>query len=154
MVVACFDFSTLLRAINQTKPLVASNLTSAIASGVALFFLLPVAGLVGVAVALVVSSFVEAAYNAWCVRRFYGVTLRKLVPWARAAQVALCAAVVAVPVIVVTSRVRVGMTGVMLASVLYLILFAVLLMATGVEEAITLARRVRNSLAIVAFSGR
>jgi O-antigen/teichoic acid export membrane protein len=154
MVMACFDFSPPLRAINQTRPLVTSNLAAAIASGVTLVFLLPVAGLVGAAVALAMSSFVEAAYNAWCVGRLYGITLRKLLPWARTALVALCAVLAALPVIAVTWRLRVGITGVMLASVLYFALFAVLLMATGVEEAITLARRMRKSLAIAAFGGR
>jgi O-antigen/teichoic acid export membrane protein len=154
IVAACFDFSPPLRAVNQTRPLVTSNLAAAIASGVALVFLLPVVGLVGAALALVVSSFVEATYNAWCVGRLYGVTLRKLLPWARTALVALCAVVAALPVIAITWRLRVGIPGVMIASVLYLALFAALLKTTGVEEAITLARRMRNSLAIAAFGRR
>jgi O-antigen/teichoic acid export membrane protein len=154
IVAACFDFSPALRAINKTRPLVTSNLVAAIVSGVALIFLVPAAGLVGATLALVVASFVEDAYRAWAVGRLYGVTLRKLLPWMRTAQVALCAVVAALPVVVLTWQGRGGMVGVIFGSLLYLALFAALLMATGVEEAITLARRVRASLALAAFGGR
>jgi O-antigen/teichoic acid export membrane protein len=146
IVVACFDFSPPLRAINQTRPLVASNLAAAIASGLALVFLLPIAGLAGAALTLVVSGFVEAAYNAWRVGQLYGVKQRNLVPWRRAALVALCAGGAALPMIALTWRQHVGIPAVMLASVLYLALFAALLMATGVEEAITPARRALNAI--------
>jgi O-antigen/teichoic acid export membrane protein len=154
IVAACFDFSPPLRAINKTHPLVTSNLVAGIASGVALIFLVPIAGLVGATLALVVAGFVEDAYRAWAVARLYGVTLRKLLPWMRMVRVALCAVVAALPVIAVTWGGRGGMAGVILGSLFYLALFAALLMAIGVEEAITLARRVRATLALAAFGGR
>jgi O-antigen/teichoic acid export membrane protein len=148
MVIACFDFSPPLRAINQTRPLVTSNLAAAIAGGLTLILLLPVAGLAGAALTLVVSGFVEAAYNAWCVGRLYKVPQRNLVPWGRATRVAACAAGAALPLIGFTWHLRVGVPGILLSSVIYLALFAGLLMATGVEEAVTLARRVGKSLGI------
>jgi len=151
---ACFDFSPPLRAINKTRPLVTSNLVAAIASGIALIFLVPVAGLVGATLALVVAGFVEDIYRAWAVGKLYGVTLRKLLPWMRTAQVALCAVVAALPVVAVTWGGRGGMAGVIFGSLFYLALFAALLMAIGVEEAITLARRVRATLTVAAFGGR
>jgi O-antigen/teichoic acid export membrane protein len=153
IVIACFDFSPPLRAINQTRPLVTSNLAAAMGSGLTLIFLLPVAGLVGAALTLVVSGFVEAAYNAWCVGRLYGVRQRNLVPWGRAARVALCATGAALPVIGLTWHLRIGIPGVVLSSVIYLVLFVGLLMASGVEEAITLARRIGKSLGVASFGG-
>ena len=143
-----------MRAINKTRPLVTSNLVAAIASGIALIFLVPVAGLVGATLALVVAGFVEDIYRAWAVGKLYGVTLRKLLPWMRTAQVALCAVVAALPVVAVTWGGRGGMAGVIFGSLFYLALFAALLMAIGVEEAITLARRVRATLTVAAFGGR
>jgi O-antigen/teichoic acid export membrane protein len=154
MVVACFDFSPPLRAINKTRPLVTSNLAAAIGGGLTLVFLLPIAGLVGAALTLVVSGSVEAAYNAWCVGRFYGIPQRNLVPWGRAVRVALCAAAAALPLIALTWHQHSGILGVIVASLIYLALFAALLKVTGVEEAITLARRVRDSVASAAFGAR
>ena len=148
IVIACFDFSPPLRAINQTRPLVTSNLAAAIASALALVFLLPIAGLVGAALTLVISGFVEASYNAWCVGRLYKIPQRALVPWRRSALVALCAVGAALPLLWLTWHLRVGIVGVMLASVIYVAVFAVLLVATGVEEAITLGRRILKALRV------
>jgi len=150
MVIACFDFSPPLRAINQTRPLVTSNLAAAICGGIALVVLLPVIGLAGAALTLVVSGFVEAVYNAWCVGRLYGVAQRALVPWARIARVLACVLGAALPLLALTWQRSLSLPGVVLASTLYLALFVGLLLAMGVEEAITMLRRVRKALGIAA----
>jgi O-antigen/teichoic acid export membrane protein len=153
IVIACFDFSPPLRAINQTRPLVTSNLVAAIASGLVLVFLLPLAGLIGAALTLVVSGLVEATYNAWCVGRLYGIPQRNLVPWRGTASVALCAAGAALPVVAFTWSLQMGIPGIMFASVIYFALFVALLMATRVEEAITLVQRIGKALGVKAFGG-
>jgi O-antigen/teichoic acid export membrane protein len=154
MIVACFDFSPPLRAINKTRPLVTSNFAAAIFGGLTLIVLLPILGLAGASLTLVVSGFVEAAYNAWCVGRFYRIRQRNLVPWGRALRVALCAAAAALPLLALTWHQRVGMLGVVISSVLYLGLFAAFLRVAAVEEAITLARRVSTSFMAALHSRR
>jgi O-antigen/teichoic acid export membrane protein len=148
IVIACFDFSPPLRAINQTRPLVTSNLAAAICGSIALVILLPIVGLVGAALTLVISGFVEAVYNAWCVGRLYGIPQRNLVPWGRIARVLLCAAGAAIPLLTIMWHRPVGIVGVMLASVSYLALFTGLILATGVEEAVAVARRMGKALGV------
>jgi O-antigen/teichoic acid export membrane protein len=152
MVIACFDFSPPLRAINQTRPLVASNLAAAICGGIALVVLLPVIGLAGAALTLVVSGFVEAVYNAWRVGQLYGIAQRALVPWARIARVLACALGAALPLLALTWHRSLALPGVLLASVLYLALFTGLLLVSGVEEAITMVRRIGRSLGLTSTS--
>jgi O-antigen/teichoic acid export membrane protein len=142
----CFDFSPPLRAINKTRPLVSSNLAAALANGLSLVFLLPVAGVVGAAAALAISNWVEAAYLAWSVKRLYGVGLRDVLPWRAVAQVAGCAVAAAAVVFGTTWKLEVGLPMLTLLSALYLALFAGLLMLVRVQEAVALMRRLKISV--------
>jgi O-antigen/teichoic acid export membrane protein len=148
MVRACIDFSPLLRAINRTRPIVMSNLAAAIAAGISLILLLPVAGVVGAIISIVISNFVEAAYLGWSVCRLYNISAAKLVPWGSAAKVALCALVSAAIVFGASRGLTVGLFGVMIGSTAYLVTFAALLLATGVQEGAAVIRRVLEAAAI------
>jgi len=154
MVRACFDFSLLLRAINRTRPVVTGNLAAVIAAGLSLVFLLPVAGVVGAIIAVVISNFVEAAYLGWSVCRVYNVSAAKIVQWGAVAKVALCALAAAAVVFGASRGLRVGLFGVMIGSVVYLVTFVALLLATGVQEAAAVLRRVFSSISITLPSGR
>jgi O-antigen/teichoic acid export membrane protein len=154
MVRACFDFSLLLRAINRTRPVVTGNLAAAIAAGLGLVFLLPVAGVVGAIISIVISNFVEAAYLGWSVCRLYKVSAAQIVPWGAVAKVALCALAAAAVVFGASRGLRVGLFGVMIGSAVYLVAFVALLLATGVQEAAAVIRRVLGAMAIAIPIGR
>ena len=149
MVRATVDFSPLLRAINRTRPIVMSNLAAAIAAGISLILLLPVAGVVGAIISIVISNFVEAAYLGWSVCRLYNVSAAKLVPWGPAAKVALCAVVSAAIVFGASHALTVGLFGVFIGSTAYLALFTALLLAIGVHEVAAVLRRLVEAVANV-----
>jgi len=150
---ASFDFSPPLRAINQTRPLVSSTLAAAVVSGLCLWLLLPIAGLAGAAITLAISNLTEVISRALSVARLYHVSLSRLLPWARSLKVAVCAVMAAIPLCALTWRLNLGLLGVMLASLLYAVMFAALLMASGVDEAVALARRIRSSIVVAASGG-
>jgi O-antigen/teichoic acid export membrane protein len=154
MVRACFDFSLLLRAINRTRPVVTGNLAAVIAAGLSLVFLLPIAGVVGAIIAVVISNFVEATYLGWSVCRIYKVSAAQIVPWGAVAKVALCALAAAALVFWVSRGLHVGLIGVMIGSAVYLAVFVALLLATGVQEAAAVIRRVFSAISIALPSGR
>jgi O-antigen/teichoic acid export membrane protein len=153
MVRSCFDFSLLLRAINRTRPVVTGNLAAAIAAGLSLVFLLPVAGVVGAMISVVVSTFVEAAYLGWSSGRLYQVSAAQIVPWGAVAKVAFCALAAAV-VFWVSRGLHVGLVGVMIGSAIYLAIFVAALLATRVQEAIAVIRRVLSALSNSLPTGR
>jgi O-antigen/teichoic acid export membrane protein len=141
---ACFDFSPLLRAINKTRPFMTVGVVAALANGLTLLVLLPVAGIVGAAVGLAVSAFVEALYLGFSVSRLYGCGVRRLLPWTPVAKVAMCAAGGAVIAFGITFESRATLLGAVCGSLLYGAVFVVLLKATRVEEASDLLRRLRS----------
>jgi O-antigen/teichoic acid export membrane protein len=143
---SCFDFSPPLRAINKTRPLVTSNIAAALGSAVTLTVLLPLMGVVGAGVALVISSLVEAVYLAWSVKRLYRLTWAALLPWKTVARVALCALVASAPIVAVAWRASIGLIGVALWSGCSFAIFCALLVALRIEEPISLMRRLKTSL--------
>jgi O-antigen/teichoic acid export membrane protein len=154
MVRSCFDFSLLLRAINHTRPVVTGNLAAAIAAGLSLVFLLPVAGVVGAIIAIVISNFVEAAYLAWSVCRLYKISAAQIVPWSAVTKVALCALIAAAVVFGVSRDAQVGLLGVTIGSTVYLVMFVALLLTMRVQEAVAVFRRVLNSIYMACPRGR
>ena len=141
---SCFDFAPLLRAINKTRPFLTSCGVTALANSLTLVLLLPAYGIVAVAVGLVVSSFAEAAYLAFCVSRLYGMGGRALLPWSAVIKVSICAAAAAAIAFGITYELRTTLVGAALGSVLYVAVFAALLKATRLEEANILLQRIRT----------
>jgi O-antigen/teichoic acid export membrane protein len=154
MVRSCFDFSLLLRAINHTRPVVTGNLAAAAAAGVSLIFLLPVAGVVGAIIAVVISNFVEAAYLAWSVCRLYKVSAAQIVPWCGVGKVALCALGAAAIVFGASGRMQVELLGAIIGSAIYLAVFVALLLALRVQEAVEVVHRALNSISTILPRGR
>jgi O-antigen/teichoic acid export membrane protein len=145
----CFDFSPALRAVNQTRPLVWSNVASLLACGVMLAVLVPSGGVAGAMAAVVISMVVEAVWLGWATMRHFGSSLGELIPWANTAKVAL-AAVIAGAVLATSTWIQTfGPAGIVLASIVYLAAFVLLLLALRVPEAHLLlawARRLVPSL--------
>jgi O-antigen/teichoic acid export membrane protein len=139
MVRECFDFSPPLRALNRTRPLFASNLVALVTGALALVVLLPVAGLAGAMIALIISSFADAAWLCWRTRQLYGVPLRELVPWSAVARVGVAAVLAGVVVVTDQWTETFGFAGILLAGTLYLAAFVALLLFIRVPQAELLA---------------
>ena len=149
----CFDFTPALRAINQTRPLVGSNVASIIACGALLAILVPLGGIAGAMLAVVSASFVDAIWQARAMMRLYGVSFGELVPWAstgRVSAAALLAAVVLVP----AWGQMLGAGGLVLGSLAYLAGFVLLLLALRVPEAYVLLAWVRRLVPTLATASR
>jgi O-antigen/teichoic acid export membrane protein len=131
----CFDFSPALRALNRNHPLVASNFVGLVTSAVALAVLIPIAGVAGAMVAFVIGSYADAAYLCSRVCKLYGVPLRDILPWATIARTGAAAALAAVVLVSDLWTETLGIAGIAFASVLYLLAFAVVLLAMRIAEA-------------------
>jgi len=142
---AAFDFAPPLRAVNRTRPLMLAMFAAVAASVLVLVLLLPVAGIVGAAWAIVAANIVEAIYLAWSVKRLHGFTFAQLLPWKAASTVLLCALAAAVPLVLAHAR-SAGLAGAAAWSALYALLYWALLMGLKVEEAVQLTRRLTRRL--------
>jgi O-antigen/teichoic acid export membrane protein len=140
---ACFDFSPLLRAINQTRSFVVIGLVAGAVNAVALALLLPLTGIVGAAIALAVSSVVEAICLGYSVNCWYRCGWRGLLPWSALAKVMACVAGAAAVAFGVTYAWRTSLMGVIAGSILYGAVFVAMLLAVRLEEAAAVAQRLR-----------
>lgn len=135
MVRECFDFAPALRAINHTRPLVESNVASLAACGLMLAILIPLGGVAGAMVAVLIGMAVDASWLGWSTMRRYGTGAGELIPWSSLARVAV-AALVAASVLVSADWTRVfGPGGMVLGAIAYSAMFALLLLAMRVQEA-------------------
>ncbi len=142
---SCVDFSPLLRAINKTRAFIAIGAVDVLVNGLALAVLLPLTGIVGAVIALAIARFSENLLSAFVVRGLYGV--RGLLPWAAMTKVGVCAVAGAVIAFGITFGSRATLLGAACGSLLYGVVFAGLLLATGVEEATSVFQRARSLLA-------
>lgn len=148
----CFDFAPALRAINCTRPLVGGNVASIVACGALLAALIPLAGIAGAMLAVVLSTLVEAVWLGRATMRSYGVGLRELIPWGSTGKVAAAALVAAAVLATPAWGQILGRGGMVLGSLAYLAAFTLLLLGLRVPEAYALlawARRLLPSLAPV-----
>lgn len=140
----CFDFAPALRAINCTRPLVGSNVASLIACGAMLAVLVPLGGVPGAMVAVVLAAMVDAVWLGRATMRSYGVGIRELVPWGRTGRVAAAAALAGAVLATSAWQQLLGPGGMALAAVAYVAAFTLLLLGLKVPEAyalLTWARR-------------
>ncbi len=146
----CFDFAPALRARNQTRPLVESNVGSIAACGLMLAILIPLgAGVPGAMAAVVIGMVADAVWLARATMRHFGVGIGGLLPWASTGKVALAALIAAAVLATSLWRDTFGPGGMVLATMAYLAVFALLLLALKVPEAHALlawARRLAPTL--------
>lgn len=131
----CFDFAPALRAINCTRPLVGGNVASIIACAALLAALIPVGGVAGAMLAVVLATLVEAVWLGHATMRSYGVTFGELVPWASTGKVAAAALLAAVVLAPSAWGQMLGAGGLALGSMAYLAAFALLILGLRVPEA-------------------
>ena len=144
----CFDFPMALKAINKTRYFLYGDVAAIAVNLALLVALVPTWGLIGVTTAYVASSWLQGIYLGWCTTKFYGIPVRKFIPWAELSKVTLAAAL---PLALtygsyLTDHFR--LFGVIAGSILYLPAYALLLRLLHVREANTLYRKIRERLVI------
>ncbi len=140
----CFDFAPALRAINRTRPLIESNVAAIVTCGLALLFLIPLAGLAGAMLAFVLGSLVDVSWLCRRTMQLYDVGFRRIIPWESIGKCA-CAAAVAGAVIATPAWTEIfGFGGIVLGGVAYLAAFAALLLVLRVPEALALCHWARK----------
>jgi O-antigen/teichoic acid export membrane protein len=142
----CFDFAPALRAINRASPLVHSNLAALLVGMIALLVLLPRWGINGAIAASVIASFVDAAWLGRSVAKYHNLTFRELAPWRSIGRTALAAALAAIVIAPAEWTEVLGVTGIVLAAAIYLVVFAALLRFLRVPEAARLFESVRRTV--------
>ena len=148
----CLDFAPALRALNRTRPLVASNVAAIAVCGLMLAILVPLDGVAGAMMAYVIGSVMEAVWLAASTRRHFRVSLGELIPWGSIARVAVAAAIAAGVLATPAWRDTFGPGGMALGSIAYVALFALLLLALRVPEAQSLLLWVRRLVPALAPS--
>ncbi|MDP9064613.1 MAG: oligosaccharide flippase family protein [Pseudomonadota bacterium] len=146
MIRGCFDFSPALRAINKTRPFIFSNLTALVCSAAGLYWLLPGAGLAGAISTLVVSSVVEAAVLGWWTVFFYKVSVAELIPWKEIFKVGSAALGASLFIISSLWTQYLGFAGVVIASLVFAVVFVVLLRAMKVSEAGFILEKIKRPM--------
>jgi len=142
----CFDFAPALRAINRTRPLVESNVAALATCGVALLALIPIAGVAGAMIALVIAVWVDAGWLCWRTMQAYRVGLRDILPFTSMGKTALAALTAAAFIVSPIWTELLGFAGVILGSATYLAAFALLLLLLRVPEALALLEWLKRLL--------
>jgi O-antigen/teichoic acid export membrane protein len=140
----CFDFAPALRAINKTRPLVESNVAALATCALALFALIPAAGVAGAMAAFVIASFTDVTWLGFRTMRSYRVGLGDLVPWGSIGKTGLAAILACVLVLSSVWTDMFGVAGVLVAAAVYGVGFVLLLLAMRVPEALVLLEWVKR----------
>jgi O-antigen/teichoic acid export membrane protein len=140
-----FDFGVALRAANKTSPIVTSSLFAILLNLLLLVTVLPIWGLPAAALAFVISRWTEGLVLSRSTMRAYNIGLKDLARWSdlgRIALAALCASIVFYGTFWID---HFGLIGVVLGSSVFMALFAALLLAFRVPEAIAIVGRFRKT---------
>lgn len=147
------DFGVPMRAINRTSAIMHGNLLAMAVNGVLLAALLPTVGLVGAVWAFVVSKFAEGFYLGSRLAKAYEVRFRDIAAWADLGKVLLAAAISACTLYGDFWTEHLGLFGVIVGALVFLLVFTGLLVLLGVPEVPKLIRHVRSVLPAPAFKG-
>lgn len=140
----CFDFAPAVRALSQTRPLVESNVLALIACALLLAVLVPVWGVDGAMAAVALSTLVDAGWLTHRTLTAYQLTFGELIPWRSIVRTAAAAILAAAVLFILHWRELLGFGGVVLASLAYLVTFALLVLALRVPESQTLLEWMRR----------
>jgi O-antigen/teichoic acid export membrane protein len=140
----CLDFGIPLRAVNQTKSILYANLCAVSVNMALMFVLVPMWGVMGAVAAFLVSRVIEGSYLGWRTMRAYDASLNDLASWREIGKV-LLAAVVSMPVLYSDAWTHyLGIFGAIAGGGVYLIVFAAMLAAFRVPEALALLKFARG----------
>lgn len=136
-----FDFGIPLRALNQTAPILRSNLLALAANVALMAIMVPAWGLVGAALAFVISRIIEGTYLASEVVRAYNVRARDLARWGDLGKVVAAAAAAASLLFLPLWN---GVTGVVAGSAVFALTFLCLLRLARISEVILVLHRAQH----------
>lgn len=150
----CFDFSPALRALRLTRPLIESSVLSLIACAILLALFVPAAGVAGAMAAVALATVVDASWLAYRTMQAYDLGLGEFVSWGGVGKTAAAAILAGAVLLAFPWTALLGFGGVVLASVVYLLAFALLLLGLRVPEAQTLLEWMRRLVSPQAASSR
>ena len=131
----CCDFAPALRAMNQASPIAFSNLAALATAVVAMLVLVPLYGVNGAMAAAVLSTYIDAIWQARSVARRWGITTGALIPWSSMTRTVLAAVVACAVVVGPMWTDTFGFAGVVFAGASYMIVYVVGLKLLRVPEA-------------------
>jgi O-antigen/teichoic acid export membrane protein len=140
-----FDFGVALRAANRTAPIVTSSLFAILLNLVLLITVLPIWGLPAAALAFVISRWTEGLVLSRSTMRAYDIGIGKLARWKDLGRVALAALLASVVLYGSFWLDTLGLFGVVLGSMVFTVLFIILLVVLRVPEAVAMLARFRKS---------
>jgi O-antigen/teichoic acid export membrane protein len=148
------DFAVPLRAANRTAPLMYSNLLSIVVNAILLSILLPTVGLLGAAMAFIISRMIEGVYLGYQTARAFGVPGMSLIKWGDLGKILVAAAVASLTLVGSFWTSNFGLVGALAASCLYMLVYAGMLLVLRLPEALVLRDRlpVRRALARLRMS--
>jgi O-antigen/teichoic acid export membrane protein len=144
----CFDFPMALKVIDKTRYFLYGDVAAIILNLSLLVSLVPTFGLLGVTAAYVISSSLQCLYLGWCTTRFYHIPARQFIPWTEISKVALAAALPLALTYGTYFTDHLSLFGVIVGSMMYLSVYALLLFAFRVAEAHAILKLVRERLVI------
>lgn len=137
----CFDFSVPLRALGTTQPIVHSNLIALLLNLGLMLVLMPRVGLIGAVVAFVISRFVEGIYLGWRMQRLYELSIGQLANWGDLLKVGAAATVASSVLGTPWWTEALGVAGIIVAGIMFAVVFALMLWLLRLPEAVVLIRR-------------
>lgn len=149
----CFDFSPPLRAVGRTRPIVTSNIASAVTCTAALFVLVPSHGVAGAMIAYVLACFVDAGVLAAATARTYRTPLSVLLPWTSLGRVGFAALAAGIALVATTPSGVPALLGDAIGAAVYLAGFALLLLTLRVPEAYLLVGWLRRTVSGIVVRG-
>lgn len=138
------DFGVPLRAINMTAPIMRSNLVALLVNGALMAIMMPRFGLPGAVAAFVTARMLEGSYLGVHILRAYSVGLNRLASWPDLLKILIAAALAATVLYGSFWTETLGIFGVLAGGLLYLLVYAWLLLQLRVSEAPVLLRHVQG----------
>ena len=149
MLLQCFEFSSPLRAVKRTTPLLFGNIVMVVvnlACIVAIFHFLPSKAIFGPAVGLVTGYVVQLVFFGWCVKRTFDAAVLDLLKWRSLATLASCAAVAAVLLVAGEYIAAPAIVRVLVFSTLFGGAYLTLVLWAGIEEVQTVTTTLLSKL--------
>lgn len=137
------DFAVPLRALNRTAPIMYSNMVSIAVNAIMLTVLLPTVGLLGAAMAYIISRVAEGLYLGRQTAQAYSIPARALIKWGDVGKVALASVLAAATLATNFWTDFMGLFGVIAAGCIFMIVYVPLLLLLRVPEALMLRNRLR-----------
>lgn len=143
------DFAVPLRAVDQTGAILRSNTVALILNAALMIVLLPKWGVLGAVAAFLFSRAIEGIYLGAQTMRAYRIDLRSLAHWADLLKVLLAATLAASVIAPRFWTESLGILGVALGGLVYIIVFAAILALLRIPEAVALVRMLRSAQSVV-----